>query len=47
MCAYFCSRVRASRFSKVCVTTGSQEALARAFEMLLNEGDTLLSESPT
>lgn len=31
----------------VCVTTGSQEALTRAFAMLVNPGEVLLVENPT
>jgi len=31
----------------VLVTTGSQEGVSKAFEMLLNPGDTLITESPT
>eukprot|EP01112_Ceratiomyxa_fruticulosa_P024360 TRINITY_DN996_c0_g1_i1.p1 TRINITY_DN996_c0_g1~~TRINITY_DN996_c0_g1_i1.p1 ORF type:complete len:501 (-),score=122.09 TRINITY_DN996_c0_g1_i1:88-1389(-) len=31
----------------VCVCTGSQDALAIAFDMLINEGDTVLTEIPT
>eukprot|EP00911_Craspedida_sp_UC1_P000973 UC1_evm1s728 len=31
----------------VCVTNGSQEAVSRTFDMLLNPGDALLVESPT
>ena len=33
--------------TKVCVTTGSQEALTKCFEMLMEEGDSVLVESPT
>jgi len=32
---------------KVCVTTGSQDALTKCFEMLMEEGDSVLVESPT
>lgn len=32
---------------QVCVTNGSQEGVSRAFEMLLNEGDPIIIESPT
>lgn len=31
----------------VCVTSGSQDALAKAFDMLLDEGDYILTEDPT
>lgn len=33
--------------TKLCVSTGSQEALTRAFAMLINPTDTLLVEDPT
>ena len=32
---------------QVCVTTGSADALSKAFDALVDEGDTLLVESPT
>lgn len=32
---------------RLCVTTGSQDALAKAFETFLNPGDTLITENPT
>ncbi|XP_006006334.1 kynurenine/alpha-aminoadipate aminotransferase, mitochondrial isoform X1 [Latimeria chalumnae] len=32
---------------EMCVTTGSQEGLCKAFEMLLNPGDTVLLDAPT
>ena len=32
---------------QICVTTGSADALSKAFDMLLDEGDALLCESPT
>jgi kynurenine/2-aminoadipate aminotransferase len=32
---------------QLCVTTGSADALSKAFDMLLDEGDALLVESPT
>ena len=32
---------------KVCITTGSQDALTKCFEMLMEEGDSVLVESPT
>ena len=32
---------------KVIVTTGSQDALSKAFDSFLNEGDALLLEDPT
>jgi kynurenine/2-aminoadipate aminotransferase len=38
---------RSSETTRICVTTGSQDALAKAFDMLLNDGDSLIIESPT
>lgn len=32
---------------KVCITTGSQDALTKCFEMLMEEGESVLVESPT
>lgn len=33
--------------SRVCITTGSQDGLGKAFDMLLDKGDSLIIESPT
>lgn len=31
----------------ICISTGSQDALSKAFDMLLDEQDVLLTEDPT
>eukprot|EP01114_Cavostelium_apophysatum_P017834 TRINITY_DN5385_c0_g1_i1.p1 TRINITY_DN5385_c0_g1~~TRINITY_DN5385_c0_g1_i1.p1 ORF type:complete len:426 (-),score=84.91 TRINITY_DN5385_c0_g1_i1:15-1292(-) len=31
----------------ICVTTGSQDAMSKAFDMLCNEGDYIITENPT
>lgn len=33
--------------NQICITTGSQDGLYKAFQMVLSEGDSLLAESPT